>query len=80
VDHVATIKFTDYGTSVTRALDAIAAEASLPQDGLIIIKPNLTNADTPPVTTPVDFVEAVYAYFNPMLPIRLYSIIKPCDV
>jgi len=48
MDRVATIKFTDYGKSVARALDAIAAEACLPQDGLIIIKPNLTNADTPP--------------------------------
>ena len=59
---VAQVKFADYATSVTRALDAIGAEDHLPQDGLIILKPNLTNADPPPVTTPVGIVEAVYRY------------------
>jgi len=62
MEKVAQIKFTDYATSVTRALDTIGAEARLPQDGLIILKPNLTNADPPPVTTPVGIVEAVYQY------------------
>lgn len=62
MERVATVKFTDYETSVAQALEAIAAEACLPQDGLIILKPNLTNADKPPVTTPVGIVEAIYTY------------------
>ncbi len=59
---VAKIKFTDYTRSVAQALQAIGAAARLPQTGLIIIKPNLTNADRPPVTTPVGMVEAIYQY------------------
>ena len=59
---VAKVKFTDYQNSVTKALDLIDACSELPQSGLIIIKPNLTNADAPPVTTNVAAVEAVYLY------------------
>jgi uncharacterized protein (DUF362 family) len=59
---VAKIEFTDYRTTVANALDAISAPAKLPQSGLIIITPNLTNSDPPPVTTPVEGVEAVYEY------------------
>ncbi len=59
---VAKVKFTDYEASVTKALDLIEATGKLPQTGLIIIKPNLTNADAPPVTTNVRAAEAVYKY------------------
>ena len=59
---VAKVRFTDYDSSVSRALDLIGAEEKLPRDGLIIIKPNLTNADSPPVTTNVAAAEAVYKY------------------
>jgi uncharacterized protein (DUF362 family) len=59
---VAKVKFTDYHTSINRALDLINAPAELSQDGLIIIKPNLTNSSPPPVTTSVDAAEAVYNY------------------
>ncbi len=59
---VAKINFTDYESSVRHALDAIGAGEALPDDGLIIIKPNLTNADGPPVTTNVAAAEAVYKY------------------
>lgn len=62
MENVARIKFADYVTSVARALDAIGVEGHLPQDRLIIIKPNLTNADKPPVTTSVAMVEAIYNY------------------
>ena len=34
----------------------------LPQKGLIILKPNLTNSSPPPVTTSVQAVAAVYQY------------------
>ncbi|MHC4294250.1 MAG: DUF362 domain-containing protein [Planctomycetota bacterium] len=59
---VAKVRFSDYESSISRALDTIAAGERLPQKGLIIIKPNLTNADAPPVTTNVAAAEAVYNY------------------
>ena len=59
---VAQVKFADYGTSVAKALDLIGAASRLPDQGLIIIKPNLTNADAPPVTTHVGATEAVCDY------------------
>ena len=59
---VSQVRFADYGTSIARALELIAARDRLPQTGLIIIKPNLTNADKPPVTTSVAAAEAVYEY------------------
>jgi len=59
---VARVRFTDYPVSVAAALDAIGASDRLPDDRLIIIKPNLTNADPPPVTTPVAAAEAVLDY------------------
>jgi len=59
---VAKARFTDYNASVAAALDAIGAADRLPGDGLIIIKPNLTNSSPPPVTTPVAAAEAVYRY------------------
>ncbi len=62
MNDVASVEFTDYETSVAEALDEISAADRLPEDGLIILKPNLTNADPPPVTTHVGMVEAVYHY------------------
>ena len=59
---VAKIAFVDYDKSVAAALDAVGAAERLPNRGLLIIKPNLTNADGPPVTTPVRAAEAVYKY------------------
>jgi len=59
---VARVKFADYQSSIAKALDLIGAGAQLPQDGLIIIKPNLTNSSPPPVTTSVAAAEAVYNY------------------
>ena len=59
---VVKVKFIDYEASIAKALDLIKAAGKLPQTGLIIIKPNLTNADPPPVTTNVKAAEAVYKY------------------
>ena len=59
---VSKIAFTDYPTSIAAALDAVGAADRLPDDRLVIIKPNLINASGPPVTTPVGAAEAVYAY------------------
>ncbi|MDP6636226.1 MAG: DUF362 domain-containing protein [Phycisphaerae bacterium] len=59
---VAKIKFTDYVSSVAKALDTIGAAGRLPDDKLIIIKPNLTLADAPPVTTNLGAARAVLEY------------------
>ena len=59
---VAKARFTDYATSVPAALDAINAADGLPDDRLIIIKPNLTINRPPPVTTNVGAAEAVLDY------------------
>ncbi|RPJ32856.1 MAG: DUF362 domain-containing protein [Planctomycetaceae bacterium] len=59
---VAKVPFTDYENSIAKALDLIGAAEALPRDGLIIIKPNLTNSSPPPVTTSVEAAEAVYKY------------------
>jgi uncharacterized protein (DUF362 family) len=62
MSQVAQIKFIDYRNSIAKALDIIGAAEKLPQEGLIIIKPNLTNSSPPPVTTDVKAAEAVYLY------------------
>ena len=62
MSRVAKVKFIDYQTSTAKVLDLIGAGARLPQEGLIIIKPNLTNSSPPPVTTNVATAEAVYNY------------------
>lgn len=59
---IAKVTFADYPTSVFRALDLVCASDLLPQTGLIAIKPNLTNASAPPVTTDVGMVHAVLQY------------------
>ena len=62
MSRVAKVRFTDYHDSIARALDLVGAADGLPQEGLIIIKPNLTNSSPPPVTTSVEAAEAVYEY------------------
>lgn len=59
---VAIVDFKSYVETVEEALDTIGASEKLPDSGLIIIKPNLTNSSKPPVTTPVEFVEAILLY------------------
>lgn len=62
MSRVTSVKFVDYPSSIAKALDLLGAGGRMPQDGLIIIKPNLTNSSPPPVTTSVAAVEAVYSY------------------
>jgi uncharacterized protein (DUF362 family) len=59
---VAKVRFTTYEHSIPLALDLIGAGAMLPREGLIILKPNLTNSSPPPVTTSVRAIEAIYRY------------------
>jgi uncharacterized protein (DUF362 family) len=62
MSQVAKVAFTDYAASIPTALDLVGAGERLPADGLIILKPNLTNSSPPPVTTSVEAIEAVYNY------------------
>ena len=62
MSQVAKVKFIDYQSSINKALNLLGAGARLPQQSLIIIKPNLTNSSPPPVTTNVAAAEAVYNY------------------
>ena len=59
---VAKLRMTNYAATIAKAMDMIGAAERLPSDGLIIIKPNLTNADRPPVTTNVAAAAAVCDY------------------
>lgn len=56
------VRFSNYQDSVARAFNELQVSEHLPDDRLIILKPNLTNADGPPVTTPIDIVAAAYHY------------------
>jgi len=66
MSQVAKVAFTEYLQSTAQALDLIHTSDKLPDNKLIILKPNLTNSDGPPVTTPVEIVEAVYHYCKEM--------------
>lgn len=56
---VAEIALTSYAESVPRVLDTLGAAEVLKRQAAVLVKPNLINASPPPVTTPVECVEAV---------------------
>ena len=56
------IDFSSYHESVRCAFDRIGARQILEKQSSVLIKPNLVNGFPPPVTTPVDFCEAVVEY------------------
>ena len=59
---VACVEFLDFRQSVAQALDAIAASEILAQQSHVLLKPNLVNSSSPPITTPWEFCEAVILY------------------
>ncbi len=59
---VAIIEFTSYKETITGALDQIGARKIIAAQKRILIKPNLINTSPPPVTTPVECIEAVISY------------------
>ncbi|ACS78529.1 DUF362 domain-containing protein [Maridesulfovibrio salexigens] len=59
---VAEVKFTDYRSSVTEALDKIGAAKAIAGEDKILLKPNLVNSSPPPVTTQPEFCRAVIEY------------------
>jgi len=62
VSKVAIVDFEDYDSSITKALDIIKAGKQLSKQKKIIIKPNLTLASKPPVTTDVNCVKGLLNY------------------
>jgi uncharacterized protein (DUF362 family) len=64
LSRVSRVSFTNYEQSVADALNRINTADQLPQHGLIVIKPNLTNSSPPPITTSIEAVEAVYRYIS----------------
>lgn len=55
-------ELTTYAETVPRLLDALGADKVLAEQDRIVLKPNLIEAQPPPVTTNVRCVEAVVAY------------------
>lgn len=58
----ATVEFTSYDESVSRALDEIGAGEALERQRAVLVKPNLVNDSPPPVTTPAECCAAVIGY------------------
>ncbi len=58
------IDFVSYAESVPALLDALGAAAVFAEKRQILIKPNLVNASSPPVTTPVQCCEEIIAYIR----------------
>lgn len=59
---VVTVRYQDYQTSVTEALEKLSLGSVLARQRRIVIKPNLVTPEPPPVTTDVACVEAVARY------------------
>jgi uncharacterized protein (DUF362 family) len=57
-----TVEFESYEASVQEALDRVGAADVLAKQSAVLVKPNLINADPPPVTTPAACVAAVVDY------------------
>lgn len=58
------IRFQDFATSLPLLLQESDLAAHLPSDRPIIIKPNLVEALTPPITTPVALIAALVDYLR----------------
>ncbi|MDM8515886.1 DUF362 domain-containing protein [Desulfobacterales bacterium HSG16] len=61
---IATVDFTSYSASIFKVLGMIKAGDVLASQKNILIKPNLINSTPHPVTTSVDFCEAVIEYIR----------------
>ncbi|MCU0822728.1 MAG: DUF362 domain-containing protein [Spirochaetes bacterium] len=64
MNKISIIKYSSYKKSVAGALGAIDAGFILSDKKAILIKPNLINSSPPPVTTPVECVEAIVLYIR----------------
>jgi uncharacterized protein (DUF362 family) len=59
---LASVEFTTWSESVAQALDQLDAGATLALQKAVLVKPNLVNSMSPPVTTDIGCVEAVVQY------------------
>ncbi|MCG8339268.1 MAG: DUF362 domain-containing protein [Proteobacteria bacterium] len=57
-------EFSTYRETITAALDEIGADEVLAKERRILIKPNLVNASSHPVTTAVECCEAIIEYIR----------------
>ncbi|UCD66381.1 MAG: DUF362 domain-containing protein [Deltaproteobacteria bacterium] len=65
---VYTSSFTSWQESVPRVLDAAGLISRLDPEKKIIIKPNLVEPQNPPITTPVELIEALVDYIHASYP------------
>jgi uncharacterized protein (DUF362 family) len=61
-DSVSVVEFASYDRSVPEAFDGIGAGPVLGRQKAVLVKPNLVESLPPPITTPVECVEAVIRY------------------
>lgn len=59
---VVVVPFVDYARSVAEALERAGAGPVLARQKAVLVKPNLVESLPPPITTPVECVEAVISY------------------
>lgn len=64
----AVVAFRSFAESVPEVLDACRARELLARQERVLLKPNLVGAFPPPVTTPVELVEAVALYVREHAP------------
>lgn len=57
-----------WGESVTLLLDASGLPERLRSEAVVIIKPNLVEALEPPITTPVELIDALVGYLQDSVP------------
>lgn len=58
------IEYDNWDTSVQKIFDAAKLAEIIPQNRPVLLKPNLVEALLPPVTTPVQLVEAIVDYLH----------------
>jgi len=61
-DSVAVVPFVSYAQSVAEALNKIGSGEVLNRQKAVLIKPNLVDSLPPPITTPVECIEALIGY------------------
>jgi len=64
MDAIATVDFRSYPISVAEVMDRIGARKLIAKQSSILIKPNLINDSSHPVTTPPECCEAIVEYIR----------------
>lgn len=61
---VSVVDFESFSASVPVLLERAGLKRVLPQEGIILLKPNLVNTMPAPITTPLEFVRQVVLYIR----------------